>query len=75
MNVVRRHPIACLLALLVLVTAAGALPALMDAVTGAAPADADLTRPLTYVVFAPLSDTFDALTFLSLGRAQALLIT
>src|SRR5690242_21822605 len=47
----------------------------MDAVTGAAPANADLTRPLWYVIFAPLSDTFDALTFLSLGRAQALLIT
>jgi len=74
MNVVRRHPIACLLAILVLVTAAAALPPLLDAVTGAAP-DADLSRPLAYVVFAPLSDTFDALTFLSLGRAQALLIT
>lgn len=75
MNVVRRHPIACLLALLVLVTAAVSLPALLDAVTGAAPANADLSRPLAYVAFAPLSDTFDALTFLSLARAQALLVT
>jgi len=74
MNVVRRHPIACLLAILVLVTAAAALPPLVDAVTGAAP-DADLSRPLAYVAFAPLSDTLDALTFLSLGRAQALLLT
>ena len=74
MNILRRHPIACALAALLLLTAAVSLPPLMDAVTGAAP-DADLTRPLAYVVFAPLSDTFDALTFLSLGRAQALLIT
>ncbi len=74
MNVVRRHPFACLLALLVVVTATAPLPALVDAVTGAAP-DADLSRPLGYLVLAPLSDTFDALTFLSLARAQALLIT
>jgi hypothetical protein len=73
-NVVRRHPFACLLALLVVVTATAPLPALVDAVTGAAP-DADLSRPLGYLVLAPLSDTFDALTFLSLARAQALLIT
>ena len=75
MNILRRHPIACLLAVLVLVTAAASLPPLLDAVTGAAPPNADLTRPLAYVAFAPLSDTFDALTFLSLGRAQALLLT
>jgi hypothetical protein len=73
-NVVRRHPFACLLALLVLLAATAPLPALVDAVTGAAP-DADLSRPLAYVIFAPLSDAFDALTFLSLARAQALLIT
>ena len=75
MNIIRRHPFACLLAALVLVTALVPLPALLDAVTGSAPADAELARPLGYVVFAPLSDTLDALTFLSLSRAQALLIT
>jgi len=53
-----------------LLTAAVSLPPLMDAVTGAAP-DADLTRPLAYVVFAPAVDTFDALTFLSLGARKA----
>jgi hypothetical protein len=69
-NLLRRHPIAVALVVLLLVTAIHPLPPLVDAVTGSAPGDADLERPLLYVVFAPLSNTLDALTFFSLGRAQ-----
>ena len=70
MNLLRRHPIAVALVLLLLVTAIRPLPPLVDAVTGSVPGDADLTRPVLYVVLAPLSSTLDALTFLSLPRAQ-----
>jgi len=73
-NFVRRHPVAMLLALLVLLTALWAQPSLVDAVTGAAPGDADLVRPVLYTGLAPLSNLLDALTFLSLGRAQAALL-
>src|SRR4029077_19467001 len=38
-------------------------------VTGAPLYDADLVRPVSYTVLAPLSDVLDALTFLSVGRA------
>ncbi len=75
MRLLRRHPILLTLAALVVLSALWPLPALVDAVTGAPPGDADLTRPFAYVLFAPLSDLLDALTFLSLGRAQALLAT
>jgi len=44
--------------------------ALVDAVTGSAPGDVDLERPVLYVLFAPLSNTLDALTFFSLARAE-----
>src|SRR2546426_1167732 len=73
MNLFRRHPIALTLLALVVISAFDPLPALVDPATGAPPADADLTRPLAYVVAAPFSDVLDALTFLSLDRARALL--
>ena len=69
MNLLRRHPVAIALVVLLLLTAIHPLPALVDAVTGSAPGDADLDRPILYVVFAPLSDALDALTFFSLSRA------
>ncbi len=69
MNLLRRHPVAIALVVLLLLTAIHPLPALVDAVTGSAPGDADLDRPILYVMFAPLSDTLDALTFFSLSRA------
>lgn len=68
-----RHPIALLLAAAVLAGAVVSLPPLVDAASGAAPGDAELVRPILYTVLAPLSDTLDALTFLSLGRAEWLL--
>ncbi len=70
MNLLRRHPVAIVLVVLLLVTAIHPLPALVDVVTGSAPGDVDLDRPTLYVVFAPLSNTLDALTFFSLARAQ-----
>ena len=73
MNLFRRHPIALTLLALVVISAFDPLPALVDPATGAPPADADLTHPLAYVVAAPFSDVLDALTFLSLDRARALL--
>ena len=70
MNLLKRHPIAIALAVLLLVTAFHALPPLVDSVTGSPPDDVELVRPTLYVVLAPLSDTLDALTFLSLERAR-----
>jgi len=70
---VRRHPIAFGLLALLIVSALQPLPPLLDAVTGTAPAGADLVRPTTYTVLAPLSNVLDALTFLSLARARAFL--
>jgi hypothetical protein len=64
----RRHPITTLLALLVLGGAVVPLPSLLDAVTGATPADIELVRPLAYLVVAPLSTVLDALTFLAIDR-------
>jgi len=75
LKLVRRHPIAFALAALVLLAALWPLPSLVDAVTGQPPGDADLLRPLPYLVFAPLSDTLDALTFLSQSRAWTLVLT
>jgi hypothetical protein len=72
-NAVRRYPMTVALIVLVLFSALDPLPAVVDAITGAAVADADLVRPLGYVVVAPLSDVLDALTFLSLERACVLL--
>ena len=69
MNLLRRHPVAVALVVLLLLTAIHPFPSLVDAVTGSAPGDADLDRPILYVLFAPLSNTFDALTFFSLSRA------
>ena len=70
MNLLRRHPVAIALVVLLLLTAIRPLPPLVDAVTSSVPGDADLHRPILYVVLAPLSNTLDALTFFSLGRAQ-----
>jgi len=72
---VRRHPIALALTTLLVLSALWPLPSLLDAVTGAPPGDADLTRPFLYLLMAPLTNLLDALTFLSLARAQALVAT
>jgi hypothetical protein len=69
-NLLRRHPVAIALVLLLLVSAIHPLSPLIDAITGSAPGDADLDRPILYVMFAPLSNTLDALTFFSLPRAE-----
>lgn len=69
MNLLRRHPVAIVLVVLLLATAIHPLSPLIDAVTGSAPGDVDLDRPILYVMFAPLSNTLDALTFFSLARA------
>jgi len=69
-NLLRRHPVAIALVLLLLVTAIHPLPPLVDAITGSAPGDADLDRPVLYVMFAPFSNVLDALTFFSLARAK-----
>ena len=70
MNLLRRHPIAIAMVVLLLLTAIRPLPPLVDAITGSTPGDVDLDRPTLYVVFAPLSNTLDALTFFSLVRAE-----
>lgn len=70
MNLLRRHPVAIVLVFLLLVTAIQPLSPLVDAITGSAPGDADLDRPTLYVMFAPLSNVLDGLTFFSLTRAQ-----
>jgi hypothetical protein len=68
-NLLRRHPIAIALVVLLLATAIHPLPPLVDAVTGSVPGDVELERPILYVVLAPLSDTLDTFTFFSLARA------
>jgi len=68
-NLLRRHPVAIVLVVLLLATAIHPLSPLIDAVTGSAPGDVDLDRPILYVMFAPLSNILDALTFFSLARA------
>jgi len=73
-NLLRRHPIALALLALVLLSALRPLPPLVDVRTGAPPADAELVRPTAYTVLAPVSNVLDALTFLSLERAQAFLL-
>ena len=74
MNLLRRHPIAFALLALLLITAFHPLPPLVDAVTGSAPGDVELERPVLYVVLAPLSNILDAFTFFSMGRAYWALI-
>ena len=69
MNLLRRHPVAIVLVVLLLATAIHPLSPLVDAVTGSVPGDADLDRPILYVLFAPLSNALDGLTFFSLPRA------
>jgi len=73
-NLLRRHPVAIALVVLLLATAIHPLSPLIDAVTGSTPVDVDLERPVTYVLFAPLSNTLDALTFLSQPRAEWALV-
>lgn len=75
-RILSRHPVALLLAGVTLASAAWPVPPLVDAVAGgAAGGDVGLVRPLGYTLLAPLSNTLDALTFLSLERAKALVLT
>ncbi len=71
----RRHLLAGALGLIVLAAAFYPLPGVVDIATGSTPGDADLIRPTSYVLLAPLSNTLDALTFLSLDRAKVFLLT
>ena len=70
MNLLRRHPVAIGLVFLLFVTAIHPLSPLVDAITGSAPGDADLDRPTLYVMFAPVSNVLDGLTFFSLARGE-----
>jgi predicted metal-dependent phosphoesterase TrpH len=74
-NYLRRHPLAITVTILVIAGAFAPLPAVVDAVTGAPAGDADLTRPALYVIFAPISNLLDAVTFLSMTRAIWFLVT
>ena len=74
MNLLRRHPVAIVLVLLLLVSAIHPLSPLVDAITGSTPGDVDLDRPVLYVLTAPISNVLDALTFFSLQRAQWALV-
>ncbi len=71
----RRHPIALALIALLLVSALAPSPPLVDAVSGGPPAEVELVRPTLYTLLAPVSNVLDALTFLSVERAEAFLIT
>lgn len=70
----RRHPLAATLILLVMAGALSPLPPLVDAVTGSPAGDVELNRPIAYLAAAPLSTTLDALTFLSIERARSALL-
>jgi hypothetical protein len=70
-----RHLLAVALGIAVLAAAMSPLPAVLDAVTGAPAGNANLVNPALYLLLAPLSNILDALTFLSLDRAKALLLT
>jgi len=70
-NLLRRHPIALGLILLVMLSALTQVPPLVDVASGAPPPDADLVRPVLYTLFAPIENVLDALTFLSRDRALA----
>ncbi|HXF96661.1 MAG TPA: hypothetical protein VNI61_11240 [Gemmatimonadales bacterium] len=70
MRFLRRHPLATALVVLIFAGALFPLPPLLDAVTGSAPGNAELVRPPGYLAGAPLSNTLDALTFLSIERAR-----
>src|SRR5213080_4729232 len=74
-NLLLRYPIAFTLIALVLLSALSPLPGLVDAVSGAPPADVDLVGPTLYTLLAPVSNVLDALTFLSRERATAFLVT
>jgi hypothetical protein len=73
-NLLRRHPIAIALVVLLIVTAIHPLPPLVDASTGSAPGEVDLDRPALYVLSAPLSNTLDAFTFFSMARGEWALV-
>lgn len=73
-NLLRRHPIALGLIALILLSATSALPSVVDVGSGAPPLDADVVRPVAYTALAPLSNVLDALTFLTIDRAKALLL-
>lgn len=71
---VRRHMLALVLAVLVLVSVLWSLPPVVDAVTGGVPGEADLVRPFLYLALAPVSNLLDALTFFSLERALVFVV-
>ena len=73
-NLLRRHPIVLGLVVLILLSATSALPSVVDVASGAPPLDADLVRSMAYTALAPLSNVLDALTFLTVDRAKALLL-
>ena len=60
--------------MLILLSATSALPSVVDVASGAPPLDADLVRSMAYTALAPLSNVLDALTFLTVDRAKALLL-
>lgn len=74
-NALRRHPLAAIFTVLVITGSFWPLPGIVDAATGATAGDAVLSRPLWYVVFAPVSDLLDAVTFLSMARAVWFLVS
>jgi len=74
-GLLRRYPVSFLVIALILWSATNPLPSLLDATSGALVPDADLVRPASYVAIAPVSNVLDALTFLGLDRARALLFT
>ncbi len=75
MNYLRHHPLAITVTILVIAGALAPLPAVVDAVTGGPAGDADLSRPALYVIFAPISNLLDAVTFLSMARAIWFLVS
>lgn len=77
MHAAPRAPLrwAAAISLLLLLSWIAAQPPIRDQVTLAAISGATLVRPAAYVVLAPLCDTMDALTLLSVSQTIALLGT
>lgn len=74
MGRIRRYLVGVALGIAVLAAACYPLPELVDAVSGSAASDAQLSLPLSYIVTAPISNLLDALTQLSMDRAVPLLV-
>src|SRR5437879_11737519 len=68
-NLLRRHPIALGLLVLLIVSGLQPLPPLLDAVTGTVPAGADPVPPATSPMLATPADVRDARPLLRLARA------